>query len=189
MSRRKRAPKRKILPDPLFKSQLLAKFRNVLMRHGKKSIAERILYDALNIVIVHQRRALTADVTEAGVEETSNQCSKKEWDIRKSRKLREKALEIFEKALSNVMPMVELISRRVGGSTYQIPIEIPVARRMALAMRWVCRFSRQRKDKSMSQRLANEILDALKNLGGACKKKEEVHRMAKANQAFAHYRR
>jgi len=187
MSRRKQAPKRKILPDPLFKSLGLAKFINVVMCDGKKSIAENIVYDALNIVVKQPH----TQKNESSIEEAQNkqnQKSKEEWNIRKNKKTREQALEMFERALSNVTPMVEVKSRRVGGSNYQVPVEIRGERRVALAMRWLCLHSRQRKESSMSSRLANEILDALKNLGGAFKKKEEVHRMAKANAAFAHYR-
>lgn len=186
MSRRKQARKRKILPDHLFKSQMITKFINVIMHDGKKSIAENIVYDALNIV---GRQNLTQKTPDAQETQTQNhKKSQDEWDIRKSKKAREKVIELFEKALDNVTPMVEVKSRRVGGSNYQVPVEIRGERRIALAMRWLCTYSRERKDSSMSIRLANEISDALKNLGGAFKKKEEVHRMAKANQAFAHYR-
>lgn len=185
MSRRKQAPKRKILPDPLFKSLGLAKFINVIMCDGKKSIAENIVYNALNIV-VKQSHTQKRDTEET--QRKQNQKSKEEWDIRKSKKAREKALEMFELALNNVTPMVEVKSRRVGGSNYQVPVEIRGERRVALAMRWLCIHSRQRKESSMSSRLASEIIDASKNLGGAFKKKEEVHRMAKANAPFAHYR-
>jgi small subunit ribosomal protein S7 len=188
MSRRKQAPKRKILPDPLFKSLGLAKFINVVMSDGKKSIAENIVYNALNIVVKQSSYTQKRDVPAEEVQAKQNQKSKEEWDIRKNKKAREQALEMFERALGNVTPMVEVKSRRVGGSNYQVPVEIRGERRAALAMRWLCLYSRQRKESSMSSRLANEILDALKNLGGAFKKKEEVHRMAKANAAFAHYR-
>ena len=185
MSRRKQAPKRKILPDPLFKSLGLAKFINVVMRDGKKSIAENIVYNALNIAV---KKFHTQKQNVEEVQSKQNKTSQQEWDIRKSKKAREQALEMFERALSNITPMVEVKSRRVGGSNYQVPIEIRGERRKALAMRWLSSYSRQRKERSMSFRLANEILDALKNLGGAFKKKEEVHRIAKANAAFAHYR-
>lgn len=155
MSRRHSAEPRKILPDPKFGSELVAKFINVLMVDGKKSIAEKIVYKALEIL---------ADKT------------KKE------------ALEIFEVALDNVRPSVEVKSRRVGGSTYQVPVEVRPVRRNALAMRWIVDAARKRSDKSMIQRLANELFDATENKGAAVKKREDVHKMSEANKAFAHFR-
>ncbi|MFZ7142683.1 30S ribosomal protein S7 [Avibacterium avium] len=155
MPRRRRIEPRKILPDPKFGSELLAKFINVLMVDGKKSIAESIVYDAL---------------------ETLAQRTGKE------------ALEAFEIALENVRPTVEVKSRRVGGSTYQVPVEVRPARRNALGMRWIVEAARKRGDKSMALRLANELSDASENKGAAVKKREDVHRMAEANKAFAHYR-
>ena len=169
MSRRKAAPKRQILPDPLFGSEQLAKFMNTVMRSGKKSIAERIVYRALNEVMRRQSK-------------------RKEADIRTSEEARGMAMEAFEKALENVTPMVEVRSRRVGGSTYQVPVEIRPARRIALAMRWLSEYAKGRGEKGMVLRLAGEIMDAGENRGGAVKKRDDVHRMAKANQAFAHYR-
>ena len=155
MPRRRSIEPRKILPDPKFGSELLAKFINVLMVDGKKSVAESIVYGAL---------------------ETLAQRSGKD------------ALEAFETALENVRPTVEVKSRRVGGSTYQVPVEVRPARRNALAMRWIVDAARKRGDKSMALRLANELSDATDNKGSAVKKREDVHRMAEANRAFAHYR-
>ncbi|MDD7425676.1 MAG: 30S ribosomal protein S7 [[Actinobacillus] rossii] len=155
MPRRRRIEPRKILPDPKFGSELLAKFINVLMVDGKKSIAESIVYNAL---------------------ETLAQRTSKD------------ALEAFEIALENVRPTVEVKSRRVGGSTYQVPVEVRPTRRNALGMRWIVEAARKRGDKSMALRLANELSDAAENKGAAVKKREDVHRMAEANKAFAHFR-
>ena len=155
MPRRRRIEPRKILPDPKFGSELLAKFINVLMVDGKKSTAEAIVYGAL---------------------ETLSQRTGKE------------ALEAFDAALENVRPTVEVKSRRVGGSTYQVPVEVRPSRRNALAMRWVIEAARKRGDKSMALRLANELTDAADNKVSAVKKREDVHRMAEANKAFAHFR-
>lgn len=158
MSRRTRAPKRNILPDPKFGSELLAKFMNMIMNDGKKSVAERIIYGALDCI------------------------SEKET------KGDDKAIELLEQALDNVKPMVEVKSRRVGGATYQVPVEVRPARRQTLAMRWVIEAARKRTEKSMAFRLAHELLDAADNRGTAVKKKEDTHRMAEANKAFAHFR-
>jgi len=155
MPRRREVPKREILPDPKFGSETLAKFVNIVMQSGKKSIAEKIVYGALDVVA-----------------ERSNKDS----------------LEMFEKALENISPMVEVKSRRVGGATYQVPVEVRSARRVALAMRWLSDASRKRGEKSMGLRLAGEILDAAESRGTAVKKREDVHRMAEANKAFSHYR-
>ncbi|ABG39130.1 MULTISPECIES: 30S ribosomal protein S7 [Paraglaciecola] len=155
MPRRRVVGQRKILPDPKFGSQLLAKFMNVVMLDGKKSTAEKIVYGALDIV---------AD------------------------KAGKSHLEIFEDALDNIRPTVEVKSRRVGGSTYQVPVEVRPVRRNALGMRWLVDAARKRGEKSMAQRLAAEMLDAAENKGSAVKKREDVHRMAEANKAFAHYR-
>ena len=155
MPRRRVVGQRKILPDPKFGSQLLAKFMNVVMQDGKKSTAEKIVYGALDIV---------ADKT--GKEH----------------------LDVFEVALDNIRPTVEVKSRRVGGSTYQVPVEVRPVRRNALGMRWLVEAARKRGEKSMAQRLAAEMLDASENKGSAVKKREDVHRMAEANKAFAHYR-
>jgi small subunit ribosomal protein S7 len=155
MPRRRVVSKRPILPDPKFGSQRVARFINMVMRSGKKSVAERIVYGALDQV-----------------------GSKASTD----------ALEAFDKALENVQPLVEVKSRRVGGATYQVPVEVRADRGMALAMRWLTDAARKRSEKSMGIRLANEILDAAENKGTAVKKREDTHRMAEANKAFAHYR-
>ena len=156
MPRRRVVGQRKILPDPKFHNELLAKFINILMVDGKKSTAEKIVYGALDIL------------TEKDSEKTH--------------------LELFETALDNIRPSVEVKSRRVGGSTYQVPVEVRPVRRNALAMRWLVEAARKRGEKSMAQRLANEMLDASDSKGSAVKKREDVHRMAEANKAFAHYR-
>lgn len=190
MSRRKAAPKRDILPDPLFNSLMLAKFMNSVMRDGKKAVAERIVYGALDIVFNKSKDQLAAKLQKDKDDEGSAGSSAKpiSGDIRTSEEARELALEAFKKALENITPMVEVKSRRVGGSTYQVPVEVRATRRRALAMRWLVEFASKRSEKTMVSRLANEILDALGGRGGAVKKREDVHRMAKANQAFAHYR-
>jgi small subunit ribosomal protein S7 len=158
MSRRTQAPKRQILPDPKHDSELLAKFINMLMKSGKKSVAESIVYDALETM-----------------SERSGQSE-------------EQAVEMLETALDNIKPMVEVKSRRVGGATYQVPIEVRPARRRTLAMRWAIDAARKRNEKTMAQRLAGELLDAADNRGAAVKKREDTHRMAEANKAFSHYR-
>ena len=155
MPRRRSIEQRKILPDPKFGSELLAKFINVIMVDGKKSIAESIVYNALDTL---------------------------------AQRTGKEALEAFEAALENVRPTVEVKSRRVGGSTYQVPVEVRPVRRNALGMRWIVEAARKRGDKSMALRLANELSDASENKGAAVKKREDVHRMAEANIAFAHYR-
>lgn len=187
MARRKATPKREVLPDPLFRSELLAKFINIVMRNGKKSVAESIVYGALNVIV---KRIRNKGYTK---EEVGDRNGSKGWDPTKTdicldEKARTMALDTFKEALSNVMPSVEVKSRRVGGSTYQVPVEIRAVRRQALAMRWLTEYANKRNEKTMILRLANEILDAVGNRGGAMKKKDDVHRMAKANQAFAHYR-
>lgn len=190
MSRRKAAPKREILPDPLFKSEILAKFINAVMRHGKKSRAEAIVYNALNIAL--EKLKPTAKKGKEKEDETGgdkgSQLKPFTGTIRDSETAREAAITVFKKALENITPQVEVKSRRVGGSTYQVPVEIRASRRRALAMRWLAEFANDRSEQTMELRLANEILDAVENRGGAVKKREDVHRMAKANQAFAHYR-
>ncbi|BBG29093.1 30S ribosomal protein S7 [Zymobacter palmae] len=156
MPRRRVAAKREILPDPKFGSERLAKFMNHLMISGKKSVAERIVYGALDRVAARSNDA--------------------------------EPLAIFEKALETIQPMVEVKSRRVGGATYQVPVEVRPSRREALAMRWMVDAARSRGEKTMEQRLAGEILDAAEGKGAAVKKREDVHRMADANKAFSHYR-
>ena len=156
MSRRNRAPVRKILPDPVFGSQVIAKFINQVMEDGKKSIAERIVYGALDVI----------------------KAVKKNDDL----------VALFEKALDNVRPMVEVKSRRVGGATYQVPVEVRAERGATLAMRWVIDAARSRREKTMAERLGAELLEAIEERGSAVKKREDTHRMAEANKAFAHYR-
>ena len=156
MPRRRVVGQRKILPDPKFHNELLAKFINILMVDGKKSTAEKIVYGAL--------------------------------DILSTKESEKTQIELFETALENIRPSVEVKSRRVGGSTYQVPVEVRPVRRNALAMRWLVEAARNRGEKSMAQRLANEMLDASDSKGSAVKKREDVHRMADANKAFAHYR-
>lgn len=172
MSRRKAAPKRIILPDPLFGSELIAKFINVVMLNGKKAVAEKIVYGALDNAI--QKASIEKKVAKGAIKTDS--------------KLREAAQELFEKALDSVKPTVEVRSRRVGGANYQVPVEVRTDRGIALAMRWLIESAGKRSEKTMALRLANEILDAINGRGGAVKKRETVHNMAKANQAFAHFR-
>ena len=158
MSRRAQAPVRSILPDPKFNSVLLAKFMNMVMERGKKSVAERIVYGAIDRM----------------AEKTGRQP--------------DQTIELLTQALDNVKPMVEVKSRRVGGATYQVPVEVRSTRRQTLAMRWVIDAAAARSEKSMSQRLAAELLEAAENRGAAVRKREDTHRMADANKAFAHYR-
>jgi small subunit ribosomal protein S7 len=155
MPRRREVEKRKILPDPKFQDRVVAKFVNNLMRKGKKSTGERIIYGAFDQV---------------------------------EQKLKDDPLKIFKKALDNVKPVVEVKSRRVGGATYQVPVEVRATRRQTLAMRWVIEAARDRSEKSMAFRLAHELMDASENRGAAVRKREDTHRMAEANKAFAHYR-
>jgi small subunit ribosomal protein S7 len=155
MPRRREVPKRDILPDPKFGSVDVAKFVNVLMDSGKKSVAERILYGAFETI--------------------RNRSSKD-------------PLEVFNSAIANIRPMVEVKSRRVGGANYQVPVEVRPVRRMALSMRWLREAAKKRPEKSMDARLAAELMEAAEGRGAAMKKREEVHRMAEANKAFAHYR-
>ena len=155
MPRRRVVAKREVLPDPKYDSKTLAKFMNHVMVDGKKSVAEKIVYGALDVV---------------------------------TEKSGGDPLEVFEKALDAIAPMVEVKSRRVGGATYQVPVEVRVERRHALAMRWLVEHSRSRGEKSMALRLAGEISDASEGRGSAVKKREDVHRMAEANRALSHYR-
>lgn len=175
MPRRRVAAKREILPDPLFNSELLAKFINSVMRKGKKSIAEKIVYGALDKIAERKGKSAPKESDDGD----------SSGSITVGQKL---AIDVFNRALENVAPTVEVRARRVGGSTYQIPMEVRPSRREALAMRWIIESAQQRGEKTMSQRLASEIMDAEENRGNAVKKREDVHRMAKANQAFAHYR-
>jgi small subunit ribosomal protein S7 len=155
MPRRREVPKRDILPDPKFKSVELSKFMNVIMESGKKAVAERIVYGALDLI---------------------------------EKKISKDPLEVFTTAMANIKPLVEVKSRRVGGANYQVPMEVRPIRRIALAMRWLKEAARKRGEKSMAQRLANELMEALEGRGGAMKKRDEVHRMAEANKAFSHFR-
>jgi small subunit ribosomal protein S7 len=155
MPRRNRPPRRLVAPDPLFRSESVAKFINIVMHDGQKSTAERIVYDAL-------RRA--------------------------GRIAKREPIEVFDSALHNATPTLEVKPRRVGGATYQVPIEIRPERRLALARRWLVRFARSRGGRSMSERLAAELVDAANNTGGAVKRKDETHRMAESNKAFSHFR-
>ena len=156
MPRRREVPKREILPDPKFGNVELSKFMNVIMEGGKKAVAERIIYGALDLI------------------------EKKNPD--------KDPLEAFVVAINNVKPMVEVKSRRVGGANYQVPVEVRPVRRLALSMRWIKEAARKRGEKSMSLRLANELMEATEGRGGAMKKRDEVHRMAEANKAFSHFR-
>lgn len=182
MSRRKAAPKRHILPDPLFNSEVISKFINCVMLSGKRSVAEKIVYGALMQVLQRQsQKEKDQDGSDGG---ESGGFS----DAQLTPQSKEVAIKTFMKALDNVSPAVEVKSRRVGGSNYQVPIEVRPERRVTLGMRWLIEYANGRSEKTMVLRLANEILDALHGRGGAVKKREDVHRMAKANQAFAHYR-
>ncbi|MEW5874666.1 MAG: 30S ribosomal protein S7 [Candidatus Zixiibacteriota bacterium] len=155
MPRRKSVTKRQVLPDPKYREVLVTQFVNGLMKKGKKSVAERILYDALDFTEKEAQRP---------------------------------GLEVFKKALDNVRPILEVKSRRVGGATYQVPVEVRSDRRTALAIRWLIGYARERKEHSMAEKLAAELVAASKKEGGAVKKREDTHRMAEANKAFAHFR-
>jgi small subunit ribosomal protein S7 len=155
MPRRREVPKRNILPDPKYHDKTVAKLINIMMLAGKKSIAETILYGALDLV---------------------------------AQRSNDEAVKVLKKGLDNIKPMLEVKSRRVGGSTYQVPIEVRPDRRVSLAMRWLIKYSTARSEKTMKDKLAGEILDAFNNRGAAVKKREDVHKMAEANRAFAHYR-
>ena len=155
MSRRHRAEKREILPDPKFGNVVVTKFMNSVMHAGKKSVAESIVYGALDMI---------------------------------EGKTRQNPIGVFEQALDNVMPSIEVRSRRVGGATYQVPVEVRSDRRQALGIRWLISAARDRNEKTMTERLSGELLDASNNRGNAVKKREDTHRMAEANRAFSHYR-
>jgi len=155
MPRRRRAEKREINPDPKFGDVVLSKFINCVMYDGKKSVAEKIVYGALDNI---------------------------------QQKMRRDPLEVFHEAIDNVKPQVEVRSRRVGGATYQVPVEVRPERRQTLAIRWIIQAARARSENTMMERLANELMEAANNRGAAVKKKEDTHRMAEANRAFAHYR-
>ena len=155
MSRRHRADKREILPDPKFGNVVVTKFMNSIMYQGKKSVAETIVYGALEII---------------------------------EGKTKQNPIQVFTQALDNVMPSIEVRSRRVGGATYQVPVEVRTDRRQALGIRWLIIAARERNEKTMTERLSAELLDASNNRGNAVKKREDTHRMAEANRAFSHYR-
>ncbi|SNB46478.1 30S ribosomal protein S7 [Geobacter sp. DSM 9736] len=155
MPRRREVAKRVILPDPKYNDRVVAKLVNIMMLDGKKSTAERALYNALDLV---------------------------------AQRANEEAVKVLKKSLDNIKPMLEVKSRRVGGSTYQVPVEVRADRRTSLAMRWLIRYANDRSEKTMTDKLAGEILDAYNNRGAAVKKREDTHKMAEANRAFAHYR-
>ena len=155
MPRRGQIAKRDVLPDPLYNSKLVTRLINNVMYDGKKGVAQKIVYDAFDII---------------------------------KEKTGKEPLEVFEAAMENVMPLLEVKARRVGGSTYQVPMDVRPERRQTLGLRWITLYARQRSERTMKERLANEILDAINSQGGAFKKKEEMHRMAEANKAFAHFR-
>ncbi len=155
MSRRHTAEKRVVLPDAKFGDKVVAKFINNVMEHGKKAVAEKIVYSAFDII-----------------------ASKSKQD----------ALKVFAEAIENVKPVVEVKSRRVGGATYQVPMEVRADRRQALAIRWIIEAAKKRSETTMTERLANELLDAVANKGSAVKKREDTHKMAEANKAFSHYK-
>lgn len=179
MPRRREVPKREIIPDPKYHSELLAKFINVLMVNGKKSIAEGIIYGALDLLNQRIKKLKKKETDDepggagAGKQTTANQST---------------VLQDFEKALNHVCPSIEVRSRRVGGATYQVPVEVRRERSLALGMRWIVHAARDRSEKGMTLRLAGELIDALDGRGTAVKKREDTHKMAKANQAFAHFR-
>lgn len=155
MPRRRRAQERKILPDPKYKSTIVAKFINGMMLDGKRSIAEHIFYDAMEII---------------------------------ENKIKEEPLSVFNQAMENAAPILEVKSRRVGGATYQVPVEVREKRKKTLAIRWLVMFSRNRSEKTMAEKLANELIATYKKEGTTIKKREDTHRMAEANKAFAHFR-
>lgn len=155
MPRKGNVPKRDVLPDPLYNDKIVTKLINNIMYDGKKGVAQKIVYNAFDII----------------KEKTSKD-----------------AVEVFNVAMNNIMPLLEVKARRIGGATYQVPIEVRTERRQALGFRWLITFSRKRGEKTMAERLAGELMDASNNTGSACKKREETHKMAEANKAFAHYR-
>ena len=155
MPRRGNIPKREVLPDPIYGSQLVSKLVNSVMYDGKKGVAQKIVYEAFDIV---------------------------------KEKTGKNPLEVYEQAMENIMPVLEVKAKRVGGSNYQVPMEVRPERRVTLGLRWLTTYARSRNERTMKERLANEIIDAINNQGGAFKKKEDTHKMAEANKAFAHFR-
>ena len=188
MPRRKAAIKREILPDPLYGSESLAKFINVIMRRGKKSLAERIVYNALNEVSKRLKKDKHSKKHDDEGDDGKGSKGGKGAPGNFATTHNKDALDILDKALNNIRPTVEVKSRRVGGATYQVPIEVAADRGLALAMRWVVYAARARSEKTMALRLAGELHDACLGRGASIKTRDDVHRMAKANQAFAHYR-
>ncbi len=188
MPRRKAAIKRETLPDPLYGSNQLSKLINVVMRAGKKSIAEMIVYDALDMLVDRLKKESKGDKTDA--EGGGGKAGKRSLSSTKNKGQsgRDDALEFLTRALTNVAPTVEVKPRRVGGATYQVPMEVALDRGHALAMRWLVQAAKGRSEKTMALRLAAELYEAYMNRGAAIKMRDDVHRMAKANQAFAHYR-
>lgn len=176
MPRRRVVAKRQIMPDPKYQSQLLAKFINVLMEDGKRSVAEKVIYGAMEILTERLKKSRSTEKDADKIEGSLNVASVSH------------SLDMFEQALANVRPSVEVRSRRVGGATYQVPVEVRESRSIALGMRWLVQAARTRGEKGMMLRLAGELADALEGKGSAVKKREDTHRMAKANQAFAHFR-
>lgn len=155
MPRRRRVERREVFPDPVYNSQLVTRFINGILRRGKKSVAEKIFYGAMDII---------------------------------GSRTNDDPIKVFKRAVENVKPQLEVKSRRVGGSTYQVPVEVPANRQLSLSIRWLVAYAKQRNEKSMMEKLAAELLDASNNRGGAIKKREDTHRMAEANKAFSHYR-
>jgi small subunit ribosomal protein S7 len=191
MPRRKAAVKREVLPDPLYGSDRLAKFINVIMRRGKKSLAENIVYEALTEVSKRLKKSSDKHHSSKKDEESGEGEGGRSGGsgaVKLKPGQGKEGLDVLDKALNNVRPTVEVKSRRVGGATYQVPIEVSVDRGLALAMRWVVKAAKDRSEKTMVLRLAAEILDAHEGRGTAVKIRDDMHRMAKANQAFAHYR-
>src|SRR4029079_3009598 len=189
MPRRKAAIKREVLPDPLYGSDEVAKFINVVMKEGKKSIAERIVYDALEMLTERLKKEGKSDEGEGGSKGgRGGKPSTVKAKPQAQSQGHDEVIENLHRALSNVAPTVEVKSRRVGGATYQVPIEVAADRGLALAMRWVVYAARARSEKTMALRLAGELHDACLGRGASIKTRDDVHRMAKANQAFAHYR-
>ncbi|MGQ9495755.1 MAG: 30S ribosomal protein S7 [Thermoanaerobaculaceae bacterium] len=155
MPRRRRVERREVLPDPVYNSQLVTRFINGMLRRGKKSVAEKIFYGAMDII---------------------------------GTRTNDDPMKVFKRAVEHVKPQLEVKSRRVGGSTYQVPVEVPANRQLSLSIRWLVAYAKQRNEKSMMEKLAGELMDAANNRGGAIKKREDTHRMAEANKAFSHYR-
>lgn len=188
MPRRKAAEKREIIPDPMYGSLQIAKFINIIMRGGKKSIAERIVYDSLGLLADRIKKEAKSDDEAASGKSSGKDAARRAPAGKRDVSTGSEMTDNLHRALDNIAPSVEVKSRRVGGATYQVPIEVSADRGIALAMRWVVDAAKKRSEKTMSLRLAAELYDACLNRGAAIKVRDDVHRMAKANQAFAHYR-